>query len=139
MPNQPIDPTSNHGAAIDGLHAEVFGRDCSWVVGTVSAPLEGLRNNGWQRDRFSTIVRHMGDFAICVNNSDDEASLTSRRIYEIIPDELGAEDDLRRIVDESGEDYLYHKSHFMAVELPMEAEHSLLAAQGTQGSRKLDS
>ncbi len=35
-----------------------------------------------------------------------------RKIYEIIPDEAAATDDLLRIVDESGEDYLYHKSHF---------------------------
>ncbi|MGA7876584.1 MAG: hypothetical protein WCA08_13060 [Desulfoferrobacter sp.] len=69
-------------------------------------------------------------FAVCVDNSDYEASLILRKIYEIIPDELGAKDDLLRIVDESGEDYLYHKSHFVVVEFPIEVESALLAAQG---------
>ncbi len=69
-------------------------------------------------------------FAICVDNSDYEASLIRRKIYEVIPDELGAEDDLLRIIDESGEDYLYHKSHFLILELPLEVEQALLAAEG---------
>lgn len=73
---------------------------------------------------------HKRHFAICVDNSDYEASLILRKIYEVIPDELGAKDDLLRIVDESGEDYLYHKSHFIVVELPIEVEQALLAAQG---------
>ena len=68
-------------------------------------------------------------FAICVDNADYEASLIFRKIYEIIPDELGARDDLLRIVDEGGEDYLHHKSHFIVVEFPIEVEHALLAAQ----------
>ena len=71
-------------------------------------------------------------FAICVDNADYEASLILRKIYEIIPDELGARDDLLRIFDESGEDYLYHKSHFIVVEFPIEVEHALLAAQGVR-------
>jgi hypothetical protein len=61
---------------------------------------------------------------------DYEASLILRKIYEIIPDELGDRDDLLRIVDESGEDYLYHKNHFITVKFPIEVEHALLAAQG---------
>ena len=76
-----------------------------------------------------TMSEHKKHFAICVDNADYEASLILRRIYEIIPDELGARDDLLRIVDESGEDYLYHKSHFIVVEFPIEVEHALLAAQ----------
>ena len=69
-------------------------------------------------------------FAICVDNTDYEASLILRKIYEIIPDEPGDEDDLIRIVDESGEDYLYHKSGFLLVEFPQEVEYALLASQG---------
>jgi hypothetical protein len=72
---------------------------------------------------------HKKHFAVCVDNSDHEASLILRKIYEIIPDEQGAKDDLLRIVDESGEDYLYHKSHFVVVEFPVEVEQALLAAQ----------
>ena len=69
-------------------------------------------------------------FAVCVDNADYEASLILRKIYEIIPDETAKDDDFLRIVDESGEDYLYHKSHFVMVEFPVEIEHALLATQG---------
>jgi len=67
-------------------------------------------------------------FAICIDNMDYGASLIPRKIYEIIPDEQAAKDDLVRIVDESGEDYLYHISHFVVVEFPAEVERVLVAA-----------
>lgn len=69
-------------------------------------------------------------FAICVDNTEYEASLILRKIYEIIPDEPGNKDDLIRIIDESGEDYLYHKSGFLLVEFPQEVEYALLASRG---------
>ncbi len=67
-------------------------------------------------------------FAICVDNAGYEASLILRKIYKIIPDEAAASDELLRIVDESGEGYLYHKSHFIVVEFPIEVAHALPAA-----------
>ncbi|MBU0568238.1 hypothetical protein KKC52_09370 [bacterium] len=67
-------------------------------------------------------------FALCIDNTDYEASLIPRKIYEIIPDEKAAKDDFLRIVDESGEDYLYHMSYFVPVELPVEVERALAAA-----------
>ena len=67
-------------------------------------------------------------FAICVDNKEYEASLIPRKIYEIIPDEQAAQDDFVRIIDESGEDYLYHVSHFVFIELPEEVERVLAAA-----------
>jgi hypothetical protein len=76
------------------------------------------------------MIKRERQFAVCVDNADYEASLILRKIYEIIPDEVAAKDDLLRIVDESGEDYLYHKSHFIMVEFPVEVEHALLATQG---------
>jgi len=76
------------------------------------------------------MIKHERHFAVCVDNADYEASLILRKIYEVIPDEVAAKDDLLRIVDESGEDYLYHKSHFIMVEFPVEVEHALLATQG---------
>ena len=68
---------------------------------------------------------HKKHFAICVDNTDHEASLILRKIYEIIPDELGARDDLLRIVDESGEDYLYPAEYFVLVHLPRPTERVL--------------
>jgi hypothetical protein len=64
-------------------------------------------------------------FAVCVDNTDNEASLILRKIYEVLPDEKAAKDDLLRVVDESGEDYLYHRSQFILVELPAEVERAL--------------
>ncbi|MDE3019172.1 MAG: hypothetical protein KGI53_09150, partial [Nitrospirota bacterium] len=55
-------------------------------------------------------------FALCVDNTDYKASLILGKVYRIIPDPVAAKDDLVRIVDESGEDYLYHKTHFVFVE-----------------------
>jgi hypothetical protein len=70
-------------------------------------------------------------FAVCIDNTDYEASLILRKIYRVLPDEEAAQDDLIRIVDESGEDYLYHISHFVLVEFPVEVEQILVAATPT--------
>jgi len=66
-------------------------------------------------------------FAVCVDNSDYETSLIVRKIYEVLPDEEAAKDDFIRVVDESGEDYLYHRSQFILVEFPAEVERALTA------------
>jgi hypothetical protein len=65
-------------------------------------------------------------FAICIDNTDYAASLILKKIYEVLPDEEAAKDDLVRIIDESGEDYLYHRSHFVLVDLPLEVEQTLI-------------
>lgn len=67
-------------------------------------------------------------FVLCVNNTNYEASLIQRKIYEIVPDERAEQDDLVRVIDESGEDYLYHKDRFVFIELPAEIERVLVAA-----------
>ena len=64
-------------------------------------------------------------FAVCVDNTGYEASLLVRKIYEVLPDEEAAKDELLRVVDESGEDYLYHLSQFILVEFPAEVERAL--------------
>jgi len=55
-------------------------------------------------------------FALCLDNADYKASLILGKVYRIIPDPETAKDDLVRIVDESGEDYLFHKSLFVFVD-----------------------
>jgi hypothetical protein len=67
-------------------------------------------------------------FVLCIDNTDYEASLITRKVYEVIPDEQAEKDDLIRVIDESGEDYLYHISHFVFIHLPAEAEKALIAA-----------
>lgn len=64
-------------------------------------------------------------FAICIDNTGYEASLIIRKLYEVLPDEKAAQDEFLRVVDESGEDYLFHRSHFLLIELPVEVEEIL--------------
>ncbi len=56
-------------------------------------------------------------FVICINNSGYEVSLERRKLYQLMPDEVAAKHHQLRIVDESGEDYLYPESCFLAVAL----------------------
>ena len=65
-------------------------------------------------------------FALCIDNTDYQASLIPGKVYRILPDPVAVKDDLVRIVDESGEDYLYHKSRFVMVEFPARVEKILL-------------
>ena len=66
-------------------------------------------------------------FALCVENKDSE-DLEKRKIYVVIPDEDAEKDGYFRVVDESGEDYLYPASYFVLVELPLEAQEAMRAA-----------
>ena len=68
-------------------------------------------------------------FALCIDNTDYEASLIRGKVYRILPDPRAAKDDLIRIVDEGGEDYLYHKSHFVFVDFPRAVKKKLLALE----------
>jgi hypothetical protein len=70
-------------------------------------------------------------FALCLDNRDYEASLIRGKVYRVIPDLKAAKDDLVRIVDESGEDYLYHKSHFVFVDFPPAVKKKVLALKVT--------
>ena len=66
-------------------------------------------------------------FAICVETAGYKASLEPRKLYEVLPDADAGKHDQIRIVDESGEDYLYPESHFVFVDLPAKARKALLA------------
>jgi hypothetical protein len=65
-------------------------------------------------------------FVVCVENAEYPASLELHKIYRIVPDADAARDGDLRIVDESGEDYLYPANWFAAVELPRRVKSSLL-------------
>jgi hypothetical protein len=71
----------------------------------------------------------MKPFALCVDNTEYQASLILGKIYRIIPDAKAAKDDLIRILDESGEDYLYHKSYFVFVDFPRAITKKILSLQ----------
>ena len=65
-------------------------------------------------------------FAICIDNSGYPASLDLHKVYRVLPDERAEHDEYIRVIDESGEDYLYPAASFVAIELPPPAERSLL-------------
>jgi hypothetical protein len=57
-------------------------------------------------------------FVICTDNSGYEASLELRKLYQVIPDATANSIGQIRVIDESGEDYLYPSSFFVPVDLP---------------------
>lgn len=68
-------------------------------------------------------------FALCIDNAEYKASLVRGKVYPLIPDPRAARDDFVRIVDESGDDYLYHKSHFVFVDFPASVRKQILAIE----------
>jgi hypothetical protein len=66
--------------------------------------------------------------AVCVNNSGYEASLERRKLYSVLLDTNAKKHKLIRVVDESGEDYLYPESYFVPVTLPAAIRQAVLAA-----------
>ena len=63
---------------------------------------------------------------VCIDNSDYEASLELHKIYPVVPDPDAAQDRDLRIIDESGEDYLYAASRFVAIEVLKALERAML-------------
>ena len=66
-------------------------------------------------------------FVICIKNEDYPASLQLWKVYRVLPDGKGARHNMIRVVDESGEDYLFSASYFVPIALPQAAESALLA------------
>jgi len=66
-------------------------------------------------------------FVMCVRNEECE-DLEIRKIYQVLPDKRAERDGYVRVVDESGEDYLYPGSYFVSVRLPQKAQRAVAAA-----------
>lgn len=60
-------------------------------------------------------------FLLCINNNGYEASLELRKLYEKVPDKEAEGLKQVRIIDESGEDYLYPSEFFTTIKIPAEA------------------
>jgi hypothetical protein len=67
-------------------------------------------------------------FAVCIRNSGNEASLELRKLYEVISDPDAEIDGMIRVVDESGEDYLFPAAFFVRAPLPSAVEEAVLRA-----------
>jgi hypothetical protein len=57
-------------------------------------------------------------YVVCIKNENYPASLELLKIYQAISDERAAQDQLVRVIDESGEDYMYPADYFVTIELP---------------------
>ena len=67
-------------------------------------------------------------FAVCIDNAGYPASLKPYKIYRVLPDEKATRDGDIRVIDESGEDYLYLATCFVTIEVPLEVERAILHA-----------
>jgi hypothetical protein len=67
-------------------------------------------------------------FLLCVKNDAYLASLEVRKVYRMLPDRAAASRGFVRVIDESGEDYLYPEELFVPIELPQEAVEVFLSA-----------
>jgi hypothetical protein len=65
-------------------------------------------------------------FVVCINNRDYRASLELHKIYRVLPDADAAKDGDIRVVDESGEDYLYPAKDFIVIDVPAAVRSALL-------------
>jgi hypothetical protein len=61
---------------------------------------------------------------LCIENKDCE-DLEKRKIYQVVPDEEAEKEGYLRVIDDSGEDYLYPQPYFIVVQLPREAQEAL--------------
>ena len=73
--------------------------------------------------------RFTKQFALCLDNEGNEASLVVGKVYPIVPDPRAAKDALVRVIDESGEDYLFSRTQFAFVDFPASIRRKLLALQ----------
>lgn len=64
-------------------------------------------------------------FAICIQNEGYPASLELWKVYRILPDQNAVKHQLIRVVDESGEDYLYSEDYFVRIQVPQAVEEAM--------------
>ena len=69
------------------------------------------------------------EYVLCVSQGEYLASLELHKVYRRQPDADGEEHGLLRIVDESGEDYLFPASLFVAIDVPAEAREGFQTAR----------
>jgi hypothetical protein len=69
-------------------------------------------------DTQMTMKRTAPQFVVCVRNKDYPASLELRKLYRVVPHPEAAKHHQIRVVDESGEDYIYPEGYFVPVSLP---------------------
>jgi hypothetical protein len=86
--------------------------------------MESARKNS----RLSGSSRTKTKFVLCVRNTGYPASLEKRKLYSTLPDASAARHNLIRVIDESGEDYLYPADYFVRLRLPANVKSAILQA-----------
>jgi hypothetical protein len=76
-------------------------------------------------------------FLLCVDNEGYQASLEVRKLYENLPDKEAERHNQLRIVDESGEDYLYPAEFFAPIRLPMQTRNRIVQKQPNKSVQRM--
>ena len=74
------------------------------------------------------MAKNKKKFVLCIENKDTD-DLEKRKIYQIIPDSNAEKEGYIRIVDDSGDDYLYPKNYFIPIQLPLEIQKAISASK----------
>src|SRR5262249_13841880 len=102
--------------------ARVGSRKSTGLKRTVSARKSSNASGTWTRRKGAAAPR----VAVCGRNGGNEASLERNKIYAVLPDQDAERDADLRVVDESGEDYLFSADRFVAIDVPAAVRTSLL-------------
>jgi len=91
-----------------------------------------MKHRDWERKNSKLndiLINHMNQaFVICIKNDDHPVSLEKRKLYQVIPDTEAERHGQIRIIDESGEDYLYPNDYFVAIDLSGTTEQAIIEA-----------
>ena len=74
-------------------------------------------------------------FVLCVDNGGYPESLEVRKVYAVLPDERAATNNYIRVIDETGEDYLYPAKYFIPIQLPPEVAKILPVGSALRNGR----
>ena len=74
-------------------------------------------------------------YVLCVDNGGYPESLEVRKVYAVLPDERAAANDYIRVIDETGEDYLYPAKYFVPIQLPPEVAKILPVGTALRNGR----
>jgi hypothetical protein len=82
------------------------------------------------------MARANGRFVLCVRNGNYRASLEPRKVYRVLNDPAAEAQALLRVIDESGEDYLFPADLFVPIELPVKARPAFSRATSASGASR---
>ena len=70
-------------------------------------------------------MKYRHKFVVCIKNDAYQASLELYKLYRVLPDETASKDGDIRVIDESGEDYLFPSDYFMPINVPRDVEQAM--------------